>query len=247
MIVPVWACDLASRFWEQAGPSEPFPRDLAAAIEATGYDVTIKELPNLSVATIRTWLRVMNIVVEAPDRPLRGCLAPSREVCLLFVDANDSPAERRFTVAHELAHYLRDLRRPRDRVIRNLGPRALEVVDRRRPASESERFAAALVGIDLTARLHLFLREPIGVSRAVADAEDAADRLAYELLAPAAHLADVGAERWSDEEFHERLIGDYGLPALEAERYVRLLRPTPPSASAWIVAIRNEFRKEALS
>jgi hypothetical protein len=61
-------------------------------------------------------------------------------------------------------------------------------------------------------------------SAAIASSEENADRLAYELLAPVEHVL-VGGVPKSDRVLMERLCGFYGLPALHALRYARILAP----------------------
>ena len=243
MRVPVWASDLANRFWERAGAPSGFPRDLEASI-VVAHEVTIKRIANLNVAQARDWLASLRIAFdEAIDRPLRGCLAAHGEAGIILIDANDSPDEQRFTLAHEVAHFLRDHWRPRERVAHAIGVPAVEVVDGRRSATVEERFASALEGVPLTVRMHLLPRDSKGQpTSAIADAEDSADRLAFELLAPAGHLAEQGAAKWSDCELLNRLISTYGLPAREANHYAALLRPSEPQVDDWIAALRAQCR-----
>jgi hypothetical protein len=190
--VPLWAVDLASRFWDEVGAEADFPRDLEDAIDAA-LPVTVKRLPGLTLTMVREWLAPLEIIVdESTDRALCGCLAANRGEAFLFVDANDPPSEQRYTVAHELAHYLRDVRRPRQRIERTLGAAGLEIADGLRSASVDDRLSAALDDVDLSIRLHLLSRDAEGrpATADIADAEDSADALAYELLAPAQFLAE---------------------------------------------------------
>ena len=91
--------------------------------------------------------------------------------------------------------------------------------------------------------MHLLPRDSTGQpTSAIADVEDSADRLAFELLAPAGHLAEQGAANWSDDELAERLVEDYGLPAREATQYSALLRPSEPQVDDWIAALRVQCR-----
>jgi hypothetical protein len=58
----------------------------------------------------------------------------------------------------------------------------------------------------------------------IADAEESADRLAYELLAPARHVLN-GPALASRQALSDRLRQFYGLPSAQASRYARILLP----------------------
>jgi Zn-dependent peptidase ImmA (M78 family) len=225
--VPLWAAELAADFWALAGAPGPFPRDLAGPI-ADALDLTVTPLPALRLSSALAWLAERGLVVSAclADRRLRGLLVAARGVGFIFLDAEDDEAERRFSLAHELAHFLRDYRRPRRAAVRRLGAAALEVLDGARPPRPDERLHALLGGVRIGCHAHLLARTEDGPVGAEAVAEDTADRLAWELLAPAdAVLAEAGADRAA----LERLLAErYGLPPREAERYAAELLPRPP-------------------
>lgn len=220
-MTPVWVRELADAFWRAVGP-EPFPRIFADV--SLGFQVTVHECPGLSLGTIRGWLarREMKVHVPGPDRCLRGCLVAHGWHGLVFVEAGDPPAERRFTVAHELAHYLRDVWHPRRRAVARLGPGIAAVLDGRRPPTPDERLRAVLRGLPAGPVVHL-LGRGADESPAVRAAEAAADRLAFELLAPADALGVGG--NWAD--LIDRLVGTFGLPPGPAARYADLLVPAP--------------------
>jgi hypothetical protein len=182
-----------------------------------GFPVTVIERPGLSLGVIREWLaRRSNVVVPGPDRRVRGCLVAHGGFGFVFVDAADPPAERRFTLAHELAHYLRDVWRPRRRAAAKLGPGITEVLDGRRPPTPDERLHAVLRGLPAGPVVHL-LGCGDEESPEVRAAEAAADRLAFELLAPAGAVsgpADLEAR--------------FGLPPGKAAAYADWLWPPEP-------------------
>jgi hypothetical protein len=62
------------------------------------------------------------------------------------------------------------------------------------------------------------------VSPSIAQVEEDADCLAYELLAPAEHVLANSQPR-SKQELERRLRESYGLPGLQASRYAGLLLP----------------------
>jgi hypothetical protein len=218
---PVWVTELAGSFWQLAGTPAPFPRDLRCAI-TRALPVSVVARPGLTVAGLAGWLVAVGVpsTLGVADRRLRGALVAREGAGLLFVDAADDPAEQRFTAAHELAHFLRDYWRPRARTASALGVGALDVLDGRRPARVGERAQALLRGVRLEYFTHLLARTEDGCDAAVAAAEADADRLAFELLAPAEDALAAGADAG-------RLAARFGLPPAKAAEYAVLLGTGP--------------------
>src|SRR5205085_3975397 len=118
------------------------------------------------------------LVCGGPDRPLRGCLLACDGAGFIFLDAADPPAERTFSLAHELAHFLRDYWRPRQRAFAALGGSVREVFDGGRAPRREERLHALLRGVSLGPHVHLMARDGGTPPPEVAAAESDADRLA---------------------------------------------------------------------
>jgi hypothetical protein len=238
---------LARDFWALVGEEEPFPRKLRGPIRAV--PLTVQELPYLTVASALQWLE-RNGISPAPgiqDRALRGCLVARHGHAVLFLDALDPEDEQCFTIAHELAHYLRDYRRPRQLAIQRLGTKALEVLDGKRPPTTQERLAALFTGVPLGFHVHLMDRDhqrrPVD-SRS-ADAEARADHLAWELLAPAGHVATHEADHSAKKRkqlLEKRLCRFYGLPAVQARRYACALLGGVARVEPWLAALRNSLQ-----
>jgi hypothetical protein len=222
---PVWVTELAARFWDRAGVVPPFPRDVRAAITRSGVG-TVVTVPGLSVSALAGWLARAGFRVPdlGADRPLRGGLYAAGGVGLFFVSDDDPPDEKRFTLAHELAHYLRDYLRPRERVAAAVGPAALDVLDGRRSASTPEAIRAAVRGVPVGPFTHLMARTEAGCDPATAAAEWEADVLACELLAPAAEVMSHAADR---DSLASVLSVRFGLPPEAARRYGAVLFPAP--------------------
>ncbi len=227
MSVPLWAAELARAFWEKAREAEPFPRTLRRAI-ARSVRLSIVLLPRLSVRAAFDWLQNCGLVCELPgeDRPLRACLVARNGHGVALVDGSDGDAEQRFSIAHELAHFLRDYWSLRRRILKRLGPEGLQVLEGERPPTSQERFHALLRDVPLGFHLHLMERDRDGnpCCSSIAQAEDDADRLAYELLAPAEHVLGNG-KRKSRQQLERTLREFYGLPGEQASRYAGLLLP----------------------
>jgi hypothetical protein len=225
--LPIWAAELAERFWAAAGPPPPFPRDLTTPA-TVGLPVRVIGLPALRLDGVRDWLARCRVPCPAgePDRPLRACLFSRAGVGFVFLDAADPPDERRFSLAHEVAHFLRDYDAPRRVAAARLGPGVLDVLDGRRSATVEERLHAVLRRVPVGPHVHLLRRDDDGDPRSPAEraAEAAADRLAFELLAPGDRLAgesDSGA-------IVDRLRTEFGFPPGPAAAYAAILVPAPP-------------------
>jgi hypothetical protein len=110
--------------------------------------------------------------------------------------------------------------------VARLGPGVLEVLDGVRLPTPAERLHGLLARVAVGGHTHLLERDPTGRARgAEAEAEDAADRLALEILAPA---AEVRARAADPATARTVLAVDFGLPAGWAEAYADLLFPPPP-------------------
>jgi hypothetical protein len=235
---PVWVCELAARFWASVPePPPPFPRDLAAALVWLDH-LRHAEVRGLTTATAAAFLRRHGQACSfgGPDRPLRGCLGVDRGAGFILVEAADPPAERRFSLAHELAHFLRDYDEPRRKAAARLGPKVLEALDGRRPPTADERLAGILRSAAVGCHTHLLHRDDRGrpATPAEAEAEEAADRLAFELLAPFEAVAVPAA---GPAPLAARLVSDFGLPDSRAADYAALLGEHGSQECVWRLAI----------
>lgn len=221
--------ELARQFWERAGEPGDFPRDLGRAV-SFALPLVVVQLPSLRVAAAAAWLlrRGSACLDGIPDRPLRACLVAHRGQGLVFIDGTDPHDERRFSLAHEVAHFLADYWWPRTRAERRVGPGALEVLDGLRPPTRAERIDALLAHVTLGTHLHLMERTPDGhpAGVTITQAEQTADDLALELLAP----ADAVGEALGADDSVAMLVERFGLPPAVAGRYAdRLRQPEPPA------------------
>jgi len=231
----LWVHEVAERFWGDAGGAPSgFPRDLMDAL-SWALPVAPFELPGLSVDRANAWLaeHQFGLRLEIADRPLRACILVHEGNGVLFVDASDPEDERRFSVAHEIAHYLVEYHVPRRRAHARLGESILPVLDGRRAASWDERFGAVLGGVSLVPRLHLMERTPDGhlPGLEVSAAERQADELAFELLAPFDAVRACLPDPADRRDVEAVLRQTFGLPAFPSHLYASRLVPEPPAGS----------------
>jgi hypothetical protein len=221
---PVWVHELATGFWADAGDPPPSPRDLREVCSFVP-DLHVVEVCDLTTPRAAAAFAKFNVPCAAVGevRRLRGCFGAANGLGVILIDPADPADERRFTLAHELAHFLRDFRAPRARALKRLGNSILPVLNGERPATPDERLSGALRGVALGARAHYLARDGWGrvADEDARDAEDAADRLAYELLAPFDAL--------NPDSYPSRaalvcaLVSTFGLPALAAKGYAASL------------------------
>jgi hypothetical protein len=225
--VPLWVIELAAEFWKRAGDPGPLPRNLRRAAHR-GTPLSVKELPRLTVRAVSAWLHGQGVscVVGERDRALRACLFARESWCFVFLDADDTEAEQRFSLGHELAHYLRHYWQPRQRAVANFGPGILDIFDGKRLPTPAERLHAVLRNIHVGAHVHLLMRDD-GRGGAPSVEVDA-DRLGCELLAPAAAVRShikgrtTRALRLEAESCLETV---FGLPRAVAAWYAAQLYP----------------------
>jgi hypothetical protein len=229
--------DLAERFWAEAGgPPVTFPRALEDAAANAGRMACVRRA-GLRVSTVIEFCRSRKLPVAfaGPDRPLRAALYCWAGVGSVFLDRDDPADEQRFSFAHELAHFLRDYLAPRRQVERTLGTAALEVLDGLRPPTDAERLHGVLRSRPLTLHSHFMHRDAAGRPEGDDErrAEADADRLAFELLAP----AGLFRAETNREHLSRRLATEFGLPSSVAGEYASLLLPPPDSVGGLIARL----------
>lgn len=233
-MIETWLVETAESFWKRAGTVPPVPRDLAAVVPIA-LPVAVVLLPALALDRVEAWLERRGCGYRFPcaERRLRGCLVALAGRGIVFVDGADAPAERRFTLAHEAAHFMLDYQRPRRRAVAKLGDGIVEVLDGKRPPTRTERIDAALTACPLGVHTHLLERDH-RYGAVIATIEERADRLACELLAPA---ADIPPHAATATELASDLRETFGLPDSIASAYARYLlreRGAGPSFVKWL-------------
>ncbi len=230
--LPFTLYQLVEVFRAQFDAPPSYPLDIETAVLQYSL-LCIEFIPTLTVDRVQAWLQKrlcpMAIRHHGIDRDLYGCLVVD---CgsgrgYIFVERDCSPEQQRFTIAHELAHYLRDYHAPRERALERWGEAIRPVLDGQRPATVEERLNAILQRVPLGIYQHLMLRDVSGniVTMETQESENCADQIALELLAPHHQLLSGVAtkERLIPEVLQTRLIpvlqAEYGLPESIAWRY----------------------------
>lgn len=223
----------AKNFWRFAARIEPFPRSLEPTV-AWVLPLAVVKLPKLGLFDLHDWLarRDIPFCCDISDRRLRACLLGKMGRGIIFLDGSDPEDERRFSLAHEVAHFLIDYHDPRQKALAVLGESGREVLDGERPPTLEERLTGILQHVELGTFTHLMDRLPTGdVGRIdILAAEDNADRFAIELLAPReiviTRLEEQGIQ-WAEEAafkaIQKTLIQEFGLPSRTAEEYGRMV------------------------
>ncbi|HLW00263.1 MAG TPA: ImmA/IrrE family metallo-endopeptidase [Ktedonobacterales bacterium] len=223
---------LAEDFWNLAGYGPEGSVDIeAAAGWALPVEIAFQARLHLHHVAARMPHLGVDATLMGRDRRLRGCLIAYHGKGLILIDAADPPDEQRFTLAHELAHFLLDYQRPRQRALAALGEAILPVLDGARSPTVEERLHAVLTHVPLGVLHHLMERPDEGLpAGTVLEVEDRADRLALELLAPARLLLERMVAPSAPLAFRERLaflthalVTEKNLPPAKAAAYARYL------------------------
>jgi hypothetical protein len=228
MIATDYVIENAAReFWTLAGGVQGYPCDLEGSIPYA-LPLHVQAVPGLRLSHANAHARESGLPYRfaGRDRRLCGCLLAYNDTGIIFLDSSIEEDERRFTLAHELAHFLLDYRAPRLRALDALGEGIRAVLDGLRPPTIEERVHAVLADTRLGVVGHLMERPAAGLpSSTVLGIESRADRLALELLAPAAFVMER-AEAWRGGPHRERvdmlagmLVREHGIPVGMARRY----------------------------
>ena len=244
---PFLIMNTAQEFWTLAGEvsNPPLPRNMQTAI-ILALPLELYPVATLRVGHVLDWMRRVQLTqtIRGRNRRLRGCLLADRGKGTIFFDADDSDAEQRFTLAHELAHYLLDYLHPRERALSALGTSILPVLNGERAPTVEERLHAILSAVPLGVMSYIMERPDDGLpTTSVIDIEDRADRLALELLAPAEALSTLMKSTAAPNGFETRLVfltrllvQSYGLPEEIGSTYARyiLTQMGEPAFRDWL-------------
>lgn len=233
---------IVDSFWRMAGDTELFPRSLERAI-ALALPVAIIKLPHLALGSIETWLnlRQINYSFNCSSRFVRGCLICYGGKGFIFCDGTDPLDEIRLTLAHEVGHFLVDYWHPRQKVINKFGAGILEVFDGVREPTIAERLHSIFESTSIGITTNLMDRQD--ANDTTWTAENEADKIGFELLAPARDVlktTDFSRTMYSQrlDVLSEKLVGEYGLPVHAAKTYASILLRTIGKGPSWVETLR---------
>jgi hypothetical protein len=237
--------ELVDEFWRKCGEVEPYPRRLERSL-ALATPVALVKLPRLKLLDIEMWLRRRGVPFRfgCESRLVRGCLVAYRGQGMIFVDGADPEDERRFTLAHEIGHFLMDYWHPRQVAIDKFGPEIADVVDGVRPPTTGERVSALLGSVRINVYTDLMERDKRldDMSGALWQIEDQADRIALALLAPPEVVraqADMSAGFYDERQdtLTTFLHVEFGLPIVIANSYSHSLLKAAGRGRSWLEMI----------
>ena len=233
----------AGWFRRRVGGYSEYPVNIGYAA-MSALEVYVEEVEGLTTLTAASYAGRGGLwnTVGVSERGLRGCIVVGRRGATILVEGNDCEAEKRFTIAHEVAHYILEVRRHRERAADKMGRDFSDVLYGLKEATPTERIDAWLNDVRSDKILHLMDRAPgggYGCARTM-DAECVADELALEILAPRSDmkkvLSSLGQMGFAESLSAAQRIAErrYGLPGaiagVYASRAVRRLKGGPSTA-----------------
>ncbi len=220
---------IAREFWSTINPEYRDNFDILGAVEAS-LTINLIKIQDLGLRKIEDWSKARNISVkiDANDRNVHGILFITDGTVLMFVEEEGDEIQQRFTIAHEVSHFLLDYKIPRERALLEFGTEIEEVLNGNLEATHSQLVTSMIKGINLEP--YSFLIEKTGngsfLSWSNFNAENEADYLALELLAPRAKIINEtvsSARRLTYSQFtkksQEILIDKYRIPSEVARQY----------------------------
>ena len=239
---------IAQDFWSLTPVDYTPPCDLAHAAQSI-FPVNITSLPNLALEPIRIWFKSRNIhlPLRHGGRKLCACLVAYEGMGMLFLDGTDSESERRFSLAHELAHFILEYHLVRLEAVATFGNGVAEVLDGKRQATIGERLDGILSGFDIGPFIHTMDRTDDGQipTRDIQSSENMADLLALELVAPYKKIKIFMADRWEHwaediktrKQVSEDASNQFGIPDYLIYEHIGLItleRSTARPFSDWL-------------
>jgi len=213
-------------------PSAP---SLPVLLKTVGVSLPLSLQPQSRLTSdhVRDWLvsrERAHGALPTTSRRLHGCMVALAGKGVLFYDDADPENQQRFTLVHEVAHFMLDHHLLRARSLRVFGRDILPVLDGQRAPTPQEALSAVFERIPFGVQVRFMERSALGdpcTGRAM-EAERRADRLAFELLAPAKEVLPLlGCS--SRPEVEAELVSRFGFPAKEARAYTRLLLAQQPA------------------
>lgn len=222
---PTWLHKAMNAFW---GHDQPDSFPVNVALEAImRLPLALFEVKNLSTQTLDEWLETYGspLHLHVSPRPLRAALIAYGGAGVIFVDSDLDEPERLASVAHESGHFITDYLMIRAEV-ESSAPHLVEVLDGLREPKDDDYIAAVLNRLPLGVHTHLLARSELGeyTTAETERSEERATRVAWELMAPQARVAERVDKFGSPFELTSVLQRDFGLPLAAARAYATFLR-----------------------
>jgi Zn-dependent peptidase ImmA (M78 family) len=236
--------EIVESFWKLVGEKESFPRMLERSI-SLALPVALVKLPQLDLHIIENWLlrRSVKYSFDCNNRIIRGCLVAFNGKGIVFVDGTDTSSELRFTVAHEIAHFLIDYWQARNKASTKYGSSILEVFDGLREPSVDERVYSIIDGTATGLYTNLMERSPHGENSNTWHVENRADKVALALLAPSDAVfrkIEITGKTFLERrnEVVSILNSYFGLPDYVALSYGTDLLKSIGKGPSWVESLR---------
>lgn len=185
---------VAKAFWKASLLEIKFPISttlLEQAILLTEPIAVIK-LNKLNLLEISKYFTARGNSISCPldNKELYGFILSHNGYTYIFLNGTESVQEQRFTLAHEFAHYLSDYKLPRQSIIEKCGVSIIEALNNKRHFTTEEKLLALVQGYSLKAFTYLLDASATSAFERlhVWKAENKADELAMEILAPYTHI-----------------------------------------------------------
>jgi hypothetical protein len=240
---------IAQDFWSSTPVEYTPPCDLSHAAQLI-FPINITSFPKLALTPVKAWFESRNIPlpIQQDCRKLCACLVAYEGMGMVFLDGTDPEDERRFSLAHELAHFILDYHLVRLEAVERLGDGITEVLDGKRKASIEERLDGIFAGIDVGPFVHTMHRTKNGKipTDIIQQSENMADTLALELVAPFECVRKYMSgkwERWRDPISKATVTKDasshFGIPEFFMHEHIDLISIERTVAQPFTAWLRN--------
>lgn len=225
---------VAEDFWKPLLPYRTFPVDIERAIAFSNLPLHINLIPRLDIDYVNQWIQANHFPARTnkDNCALHGFLLAREGQGVVFVNGSDKREERRFTIAHELAHFLLDYHLPRINYLNLYGESIMDILDGKRLPTIEERLAFVIS--DLPSPFFAHSLDNNGITAyersQIWNTEWRTDALALELLAPF-HIVISSLKKQKPEKRFEPifrqasnlLVTDFGLPPTLSGSYAKYL------------------------
>lgn len=235
---------IARDFWSKADPAHRRVLDISRAVNIV-LPIRIVYIQNLSLVEVDNWLkgRGINIEIDINDRIMHGVILIREGNGFIFVNADDSTIEQRFTIAHEVSHYLLDYQVPRERAMLEVGTEIEKVLNGKDQPDRFQQVKALIKGISIQPYGHLIEKKGNGsfLNWVNFNAENEADYLALELLAPRSMvikgtISTIKGLNYTQfvRKCEEILVDNYQIPPEVAHQYASELAYSVTSGPSFL-------------